>query len=434
MSGPLAIAATTAVLREVLQTGMTALDLPNALAGDVVVTAESPDRILRTGADAQSQLNVFLYSVQRNTGWSNAGLPSRDARGERVASPMLALDLCYLLTAYGVGDYHAEILLGGAAQVLHDMPGLDRDTIRDALTPAANRPPVLNQLQNAGLADQFEALKITPMPLPSEEISRLWSALNDPYRPSMAYQVSVVLIDSSLSTRQPLPVLRRQIRAVPWRELRVNRVLSTAGPGAPILPQGTLRLLGHSLGSPDLQVWVNGIDMSTGIVLRRPDELQLTLELPPEPPALLPALPPGLYAGMAGVQVVQPIELGDPPAPHEGFASNIASFVLAPEVEGINVVADAVEVTVRPPVSTRQRVRLLLNQKNAAPGSTPRAYSFAAPPGNGIALPNTETTVVSIPVAGVVPGAYLLRLQVDGAESPLSVDGAGRFDLPEVLL
>lgn len=420
MSGPLAIAATTAVLREVLQTGMTALDLPAALDGDVLVTAEPPDRIVRSGPNAQTQLNVFLYSVQRNAGWSNLGLPSRDGRGDRVAGPMLALDLCYLLTAYGAGDYHAEILLGGAAQVLHEMPGFDRDTIREALTPALNRLPVLNQLQHAGLAEQFEVLKVTPLPLPSEEVSRLWSALNDSYRPSMAYMVSVLLIESAQPARRPLPVLRREIRAVPWTELRIHRVTSTAGPFAPIVPQSTLRLQGQSLGSPDLQVWVDSLDVTAGVVLRRPDELQLTLALPPNPP--------GLRAGVIGVQVVQPVLFGDPPLPHEGFTSNVASFVLSPVVSNVQVVDAAVRMDVQPPVGARQRVRLLLNQKNAPPGSVPRAYSFAAP-----ALA-TEATTIDVPVAGVAPGTYLLRLQVDGAESPLSVDGAGRFDLPEVML
>lgn len=430
MSTALAIAATTAVLREVLQTGMTALDLGSALAGDVVVSAEPPDRIVRNGADAQSQLNLFLYNVQRNPGWSNVGLPARDARGERTGSPVLGLDLYYLLTAYGVGDYHAEILLGGAIHVLHELPGLDRPTIREALTPAANRPAVLAQLQHAGLAEQLESMKVTPLPMPTDEISRLWSALNDSYRPSLAYLVTVVLMESSLPARRPLPVLRRLLHVIPWRELRLFRVLSAEGPPAPIGPQSTLRLLGQSLDGPDLQVWVNGIDVTEGVVSRAPGELRLTLVLPPNPPTL----PPGLHAGLAGVQVVQPVPLGDPPVPHQGFASNVATFVLAPEVTAIHLVAGAVDVDVRPPVAARQRVRLLLNEKNAAAGALPHAYSFAAPDGNGVVPPATETTTVRIPITGVAGGSYLLRLQVDGAESPLTVDAAGRFDQPEVLL
>jgi hypothetical protein len=143
VSGPLAIAATTAVMRELLQSGMTALQLGAVLGGDVIVSVNAPERVVREPPNAVSQLNLFLYNVMRNTGWAGNCLPSRDPRGERLTNPVLALDLYYLLTAYGVADYDAEILLGGAMQVLHETPGLVHDTIRAALTPSPMRPYIL---------------------------------------------------------------------------------------------------------------------------------------------------------------------------------------------------------------------------------------------------------------------------------------------------
>ena len=54
----------------------------------------------------------------------------------RLANAPLALDLHYLLSVYSGGDLHAEILLGYAMQLLHEMPVLTRDAIRTALNPS----------------------------------------------------------------------------------------------------------------------------------------------------------------------------------------------------------------------------------------------------------------------------------------------------------
>ena len=433
MSGALAIAATTATLRDVLQVGMTELDVGDALGGDVTVTVDSPDVALSesSGEDATSRLNVYLYNVTRNTGYTGDGLAARDGRGDRNSNPILGLDLYYLLTAYAVDDYHAEMLLGGAMQVLHDTAALGRQAIRDALDPATH-PGLPTQLQNAGLAEQFEYLKISPLPMPSDEISRLWSSIQSPYRPSAAYMVSAVLLQANRATRSSLPVARRLIRVVPSSELRVDRVISAAGPGAVIDVSSTLRIIGRNLASPDIAVWLNDIDVTAGVVERLADEIRLDLRLP-LPPAPPPRAPfAGLHPGVAGVQLVRSLPLGIPATPHEGFSSNVASFVLAPQITPVAAAA-SVDVTCTPPIGAGQRVRMLLNQSDALPGVTPRSYSFAAPVGNGVVAPQMETDTVNIPIANVVPGNYLVRLQVDGAQS-LPGLVAGRYALPVVAL
>ncbi|WP_220452358.1 hypothetical protein, partial [Calidithermus roseus] len=51
------------------------------------------------------------------------------------------------------------------------------------------------------------------------------------------------------------------------------------------------------------------------------------------------------------------------------------------------------------------------------------AYSFPAPPHNGIGDPNQpDTDKISFTLSGVEPGDYLVRAQVDGAQSPLTRD------------
>ena len=103
------------------------------LGNNVNITALPPDTIKLEGSNAQTQLNLFLHQVTPNPGWSNVGLPSRDARGNRLTNAPLALDLHYLLTAYGTEELHSEILLGYAMYLMHERPVLDRQAIRVAL-------------------------------------------------------------------------------------------------------------------------------------------------------------------------------------------------------------------------------------------------------------------------------------------------------------
>ena len=173
MSSPLAIAAVTAVLKDLLNEGLINQDLA-ANVGSVMVSALPPDRI-ETGAQEPNQLNLFLYQVTPNPGWRNAGLPSLDSRGDgRLTNPPLALDLHYLLTAYGNKDLNAEILLGYGMFLLHKTPVLTRKAIRKTLTgdspvTAALLPRSVTERTAADLADQIEQIKLTPQTMNTEE-------------------------------------------------------------------------------------------------------------------------------------------------------------------------------------------------------------------------------------------------------------------------
>jgi len=134
MSSALAIAAVSASLKDLLNNGLIDHDLSSI--GSFTVTAQPPDRI-STGQTEANQLNLFLYRVTPNQGWRNVGTPSRDARGVRISNPPLALDLHYLLTAYGAVDLNAEVLIGYAMQILHETPVLTRQQLRTALAAPA---------------------------------------------------------------------------------------------------------------------------------------------------------------------------------------------------------------------------------------------------------------------------------------------------------
>ncbi|HEY0384456.1 MAG TPA: DUF4255 domain-containing protein, partial [Pyrinomonadaceae bacterium] len=311
MSTALAIASVTAVLKDLLHNGLIDHDLVSSV-GDVTVSALPPDRIDISETTGKSQLNIFLYQVTPNAGWRNAGLPSRDSNGQRLTNPPLALDLHYLLTAYGAKDLHAEILLGYGMQLLHETPVLTRAAIRTSLKPptsvigGGDLPAELRSLFASELSEQVEQIKIVPQFLNTEEISKLWSAFQARYRPTAAYQASVVLIESRQSTRSALPVGARKIYAVPFRQPTIEQILSQANVGAdvladqPILDGYRLVIKGKQLRGEDTLVEIGGSET-----------VPLAADMEDEKIAV--QIPSGVLAGVQGVQVVQRILMGSPP-------------------------------------------------------------------------------------------------------------------------
>lgn len=185
MRGANVLAVMTAVLKHQLESGLARAGVASSLGGSAAVTALPPDRVA-TGGEERPQLNLFLYHVTPNLGW-------RRREGERG----VALDLHYLLTAYGAGDLHAELLLGHALEILRPLRSIapaDLETIlAEALRGEALRElaPALSppRGERAGEAAQVE---LSLQFLPLEELSRLWSAFQARYRPSVAFRVSLV--------------------------------------------------------------------------------------------------------------------------------------------------------------------------------------------------------------------------------------------------
>lgn len=197
MSNSLAVAAVTATLQSILQHEvMTESDL-----SDLSVTIQPLD--IARGKNTHNQLNLFLYMVVRNAAWSNADMPRQVQPGE-VAIPPLALNLYYLLTAFGRDDDVAQPfgheLLGKAMSVLHDHPVLSAADIIAATQGA---------LPGSDLAQQIERIRLTLHPLTIDELSKLWTGFAMQYRLSAAYEVDVALIDSTRAARAGLPVLTR---------------------------------------------------------------------------------------------------------------------------------------------------------------------------------------------------------------------------------
>jgi len=404
MSTALALGAVTAVLRNVLDNGL--VDAAPAVGAPVKVTAVAPDLVKLDEAAAPPQLNLFLYRVSANVGWQHVDLPSRAADGIRTARPPLAVDLHYLVTAYGRTDLQAEILLGYALHLMHERPWLDRDTVRKALSLTPLDPSILPDAfrspANAGLADQVEGLKIIWEPLDIEALSKLWSAFQAHYRPSAAYQVSVVLIESTAPARVPLPVLSRKADVVPSLVPpypTVEAIEPVAGqPAARLGEQITIK--GHHLAGTQVAVhFAHQLVAQPHVVPvgTHTDEHTLTVTVPANAPTDWPA---GVWS--VTVHLVPP----DDPVARD---SNVAALLLAPVLAlppatvnrdgGTGAVTVAVGIS--PPVRPEQAVRLVVGTTEA--GRT----VFPANPGDPV-----EFVFAALP-SGVQP----VRARVDGVES-----------------
>jgi hypothetical protein len=402
MSNFLAIATVTAGLVQILDSVKD--DVPGAK-----VTTVRPDG--SGNGTPNVGVNLYLFQVTPNVAFRNADLPTRNSNGDLVQLPRAALDLHYLLTFYGnENNFEPQRLLGSVVRTLHARPVLTREVIRETTNSPSN--PFL---AGSNLADEVELVKFTPIALSLEELSKLWSVFfKIPYTLSVAYQGTVVLIESEDTPRTVLPVRQRNLYVMPFRQPVIEAVTSEAGLNQPIVAGSTLIVRGRQLRGDDTQLRIAGSDVTPGEVT----DTRISLPLA-EPP--LPA--DALRAGVQGVQVVHRLLLGTPPEPHRGFESNVAPFVLRPTITDVQVanVQDTgnntrsadVTVTVNPKIGQGQRVALLLNEIS---DEAPEAYTFSIGPSDA------DSESITIPVSGVKAADYLVRLQVDGAESILEVD------------
>jgi len=403
MSNYLAIATVTAALQQVLQT-----PLLNAVPG-ASVGFSRPDG--KNGGQKGPVVNAYLYRVTPNTAYRNVDLPTRRADGTLVKTPLTALDLHYLFTFRGNDEkFEPQVMLGVVASTLDAQPLLSPLNIQNAI----NFYTAI--LKNSTLNTQIERVRFTPTALTLEEFTKLWSAFFQvEYSLSIAYQASVVLIESSDVPQEALPVQARNIYVLPFEQPVITQVSAQAG--GPIVPTSTLIIQGTHLVS----------DVTTTIV--QIGDLPVTPAKATNTTITLP-VPTVLKAGVLGVQVVQQLEIGTPPMLHPGFESNVLAMVLHPTISAGLVTTAQVPVTIQPAVQPGQRVTLLLNEATLPPPSPPAAYSFALPP-QPVSTNNLNFAISGLP-SGTIE--YFIRVSVDGAESLLDLDPASPNYGPKVTI
>ena len=400
MSNFLAIATVTAALQDVLQPAV------SQAVGLAKVGFSRPD-----ASNQQTPLvNIYLYQVTPNAAYRNADLPTRRNDGSLVQKPQVAIDLHYLFTFHGNDDQlEPQRLLGAVATALNAQPLLSKQNIVNATSH-------FSFLSKSNLADHIERIKFTPTSLSLEEFSKLWSVFFQiEYSLSAAFQASVVLMESDDTPREALPVLARNLYVSTFRSPNIDRVISQAGPDAPIAAGSTLLIQGQQLRGGDATlVMLEGLERIPTAVT---DNL---ITLP---------LPGNVHAGVQGIQVVQKKNMGTPPTAHRGFESNVAPFVLRPTIGVTSAVASVsggtdVVLNLTPNIGIGQRAVLMLD---SLPGDPVR--SFMSQP----VVSAVDSSQVIINIHGVPAGKYLVRVQIDGAESLLTTT-ANVFSGPTVTM
>jgi hypothetical protein len=414
MSSALAIAGVTAVLRDLLNDGLINHNISGVLGSTVTVSTLPPDRVVPANGTENTQLNLFLHQVSPNLGWRNEALPWRDSSGRtRLSNPPLALDLHYLLSAYGAEDLHPEILLGYAMQLLHETPVLSRRAITTALNPSPSvgttLPPALRALAACGLADQLEQIKITPEYMNTEEMSKLWTAVQSHYRPTAAYVATVVLIESTLPAQATLPVLSRgPVDVATGRDRGVIAEPSLLAPLPTIQNVTPTSLQPAAAVGATVDITGHHLDGMSGTVILANSSFQLEQEAAVAAGGsatavkfTVPDLPVGFY--QVALQVVRSGETN-------ARTSNQLALVIGPEITTvlpIDVARDGagsatIPLEFHPQARPGQQVSLLLGTRE-----------IVAPP------IEAATGTLSFVVPNAPTGDPLVRLRVDGVESPI---------------
>jgi hypothetical protein len=387
MSNASAIAAVTSTLQAILGTEI----VLDADLTDTMVTALPLDKA--RGSNTTNQLNLFLYQVLPNAAWRNMDPPKTVKSGE-TAMPALALDLHYLITAFGREndtsqpfDHH---LLGKAMSVLYDHALLGPTEIATAFP-------------GSGLESQADRVRITLQPLSLEDISKLWMGFATQYRVSVGYDVSVTLIDSTQAAKTPLPVLARGAQDKGWlSQANLTPTTPTLYSVTPPNQQTSVRLgeiltlAGVNLDGTAIGVqfnhplWTAPVEVAPNAGAT-PTQITVTI---PTLPAVWPA---GFYTVAVLVQ-----------RPTEAFrrTTNTLAVSLAPTLTLAPPSAPhgniSYTATCSPQVFPGQTVSLLLGDAEVP------AVAFT-----------TQTANPTFAATNIAAGTLFFRLRVDGVDSLL---------------
>ncbi|GHJ32883.1 hypothetical protein TPA0910_73160 [Streptomyces hygroscopicus subsp. sporocinereus] len=210
MSNGLAFATVTQAL---------ALLIANNLRPEIDIAVTVDTRRPPAEPPTEPTINVFLYQVTPNASMRATDLPTRASDGTLLKRPAAAMDLHYLISAYGEeSELVGQRLIGSVVRILHEIPVLPKDVIEEA----ARRP----YLTGSDLAESVQRVRFTPTQMDVDETSKLWGMLyQTPYVLSVCYQGSLVLVEGRERPVPAKPVERHTVRAVPF-----------GAPGAPEPP------------------------------------------------------------------------------------------------------------------------------------------------------------------------------------------------------
>ncbi|MGK7928026.1 MAG: DUF4255 domain-containing protein [Spirulina sp.] len=420
MSNHLAIATVTATLQRLLQL---------SLRGDVEgarVTTVRPDAIGMATPD--TGVNLYLYHVPMNYVWGNSmESQRRNRKGTAASKVRTALDMHYMISCYGNdAELEPQRLLGSVVRTLADHANITKAMIADTLADSN-----LGYLVESTLTNQVEQVSLKPLDLTIEDLSKVWSVFfQTPYNLSMAYEASVVMIEGETVGSKALPLGDRFGGIGTFaNQPTVVDVIHQDGRFVPIERDSTIVIRGKNLQEENVWVRIGETEVRAENVEKNNIVLSLS-SFPQEQ----------LKPGIQQLQVIHRFafrpevshpnnnarenNIRDPIEKFRNVESNIMPLVLRPTIVNISL-DDLVDssaqfrrgiVTIESNLNIKptQKVILALNESST---EDPKAYLFEA------TSFERETNIVSFPIQEVKAGEYLIRLQVDGAESKLERDG-----------
>ncbi len=405
MSNYLAIATVTATLQRILQSAIEA-DVEGAR-----VTTIRPDGIGRS--TPETGVNIYLYKVTP-VNWRNADLPTRRTSGVVVKRPQIALDLNYILTFYGNEvELQPQRLLGSVLRTLHARPILSQEIIEATINDST-----FWYLRESDLSQEVESIKVIPLILSTEDLSKIWSVFfQTPYSLSVAYQASVVLIESEDIPRRALPVRDPQVRTIPYKPI-IDQIISLdelrqvwrGNPAQPILADSPIKIVGRILEGEKTLVRIRNTEVYGQEVSQQTISVNLAS-----------FASESLRAGIQSLQVVHRDNNNS-----RIVESNIFPFVLIPKIITVQIssiknienrdddsrLVDII-ISTNPFIGKGQQLILLLNEISI---DNPQEYKFKIP------SRQEDTQTIPFTIPEIKTGDYLVRSQVDDVESLLDVD------------
>ncbi|MGD1702742.1 DUF4255 domain-containing protein [Dapis sp. BLCC M229] len=403
MSNHLAIATVTAVLQRMLQTGVVD-DVPGAQ-----VTTLRPDNSGSGMPDVG--VNIFLYQASPSPAWRNTDLRTRRPKENLIKHAQAGLDLFYLLSFYGnEQELEPQRLLGSAIQTVVDQPILTPEMIRSVTESSSFR-----FLADSTLDEQVQMVQFVPIQMNSEELSRIWSIFFQiPYILSFAFKATAVLIEGEKMGKASLPVRSRKFSTVLNRP-SIDKFESSDGNKQSIIITKTLTIQGKQLLNENVRVQIGKARVTPQVVSDTEVKLDFsTLSSQEREP---------LKAGVQGLQIVHLKSIDSTSEPQRVIESNALPFILCPEIKigdledlenlGDDFYSGKLTIYVDLIVEPTQRLFLLLN-------------SLSSENLESLILPGKKRRQASHSIQFSLPkiknGDYLVRVQIDGAESFLTVE------------
>ena len=367
----------------------------NAVSSTAQVSLLPPGEPMPSGLG----VNLYLYRVMESPFTKNQPWPG-DKKTPPSDSPSLGLELYYLLTPFApapdpsatIGD-DAHTMLGAAMLAFHQFPILN-----DVHIKGFDADIVLSQ----GLLNSFEQIKIRLAITSLEELSKIWATINQPYRLSVAYEVSLIELTPTLPT--PVNgsiVLSTGLNVFLWQAPRLESLSPATGALAHVagnaVVANALTINGSGLSSP----------AQTPSVLVGGQAVSINSAPAPTDNSIAITLPTSLDAG--------PNE--DVEVAISGKSGAALAFTVSPWLSLLAPIRTALDASAGPPAPT-----LVLNGIGFT--TTPQGVRFDGPPGTTNvttfvgSVTDTKATI-TIP-SSLKNGLYQVRMVLAGPGNSVS--------------